>query len=249
MPDKNLNTTSEKRKVIIIGASSGIGRELAKVFSYHGFEVGITGRREQLLKEISAELKTKTYISSFDVANTQTAIPALESLIKQMGRVDFIIISAGVGSINEPLEWQYEKETDETNVLGFTAMANVSFKYFLQNGSGHLAAISSIAGLIGNSLAPAYSSSKAYISIYLKSLRNKALKTKKPIYVTDILPGFVRTAMAPGDNLFWVASPEKATLQIYEALIKKKRVAYITRRWALIAWLIKIMPSWILSKI
>ena len=237
------------KKVIIIGASSGIGKELAKIFASKDYEVGIAARRTDLLKELATEMPTKTYTATIDVSNPETAIQLLEKLIKDMGDVEVIIISAGTGYLNPSLSWSQEKDTIDTNVSGFTAMAGVAIRYFMRKKSGHLVGISSIAGIRGSNVCPSYNASKAYVSNYLEGLRKKAAKEKLPIMVTDILPGLVNTAMAKGDGLIWVASPQKAAIQIYRAIQRKKRTAYITKRWAIVAWLYKIMPGFIYDKI
>jgi len=237
------------KKIIIIGATSGIGKELAKVFSSNDFEVGIVGRRTNLLEEIASELPTKTYTHTINIKDTESAIQSLEKLIKDMHDIDILIVNSGIGHINPELNWSQEKETIDTNVSGFTAMANVAMRYFIERGSGHLVGISSIASIRGSRIAPAYNASKAFMSNYLEGLRAKAIKNKLPIAITDIQPGFVDTAMAKGDGLFWVASPQKAAKQIYNAIIQKKKLAYITKRWALIAWLFKIMPNILYNKI
>mgnify|MGYP001469401312 FL=1 len=121
--------------------------------------------------------------------------------------------------------------------------------YFLQRGSGHLVGISSIAALRGNSDAPAYNASKAFVSNYLEGLRIKAVKSRKPVFVTDILPGFVETRMAQGEGFFWVAKPERAAEQILAAIRAKKRRAFIPRRWRLIAFLMRFMPDFLIEKI
>jgi short-subunit dehydrogenase len=122
-------------------------------------------------------------------------------------------------------------------------------KLFLAQGYGHLAGISSIAALRGSWEAPAYNASKAFASNYLEGMHAKAVKSGKPIYVTDIQPGFVDTAMAQGEGLFWIASPQKAANQILEAIRKRKRHAYITRRWRLIGWILKLLPDFIYTKL
>ena len=237
------------KKTIIIGASSGIGKELTKIFASHGFEVGIAARRTDLLNELFAEIPTKIYTATIDIKNTDIAIQSLEKLIKDVGDVDIIVISSGVGHMNSLLDWSKEKETIETNVSGFTAMAGVAMHYFIQKRSGHIVGISSIASIRGDNAGPAYSASKAFMSNYLEGLRKKVAKEKIDITITDIQPGFVNTAMAKGDGLFWVASPQKAAKQIYKVIQQKKKKAYITKRWAIIAWLLKIMPDFIYDKI
>lgn len=233
------------KKAIIIGASSGMGRELAKVLVSHDYIVGVTGRRTQLLQELQAELHDKCLIRTMDVANTPTAIETFNGLIAEMGGIDLVVISAGTGHGTPDLQWPNEKDTIDTNVLGFTAIADTAFNYFVKQGHGHLVGISSIAAIRGGRYAPAYNASKAFVCNYLEGLRHIAIKAKLPIYVTDIQPGYVDTRMAQGDRIFWRASAEKASQQIYQAIKRKKPHAYVTRRWRLIAWVLKVMPNWL----
>jgi short-subunit dehydrogenase len=237
------------KKVIIIGASSGIGKELAKILASNDYEVGIASRRTDLLNELAAELPTKVHVASIDVSNSLLAILSLEKLIQDMGEVEVVIICAGTGYLNPSLIWSQEKETIDTNVTGFTAMAGVAMRYFINNKSGHLVGISSIASIKGSNICPSYNASKAFISNYLEGLRKKAVKEKLKISITDIQPGLIDTAMAKGEGLFWVSSPQKAAKQIFNAIQQKKKKAYITKRWAIIAWLLKILPEFIYDKI
>jgi short-subunit dehydrogenase len=126
---------------------------------------------------------------------------------------------------------------------------NYTFNYFVQQGHGQLAATSSIASIRGNGWAPAYSASKAFQSVYMEGLHMKARKMKARIFVTDIQPGFVNTKLAKGNGQFWVAPVGKAANQIVQAIDKKKWRAYITRRWWIIAQLMKWAPGWIYHKI
>ncbi|MBI4834679.1 MAG: SDR family NAD(P)-dependent oxidoreductase [Planctomycetes bacterium] len=237
------------KKAIIIGATSGIGRELAKILSQNDYVVGIAGRREELLCELQKEITAKTYAKRIDVAQASTAMNSLKELINDMGGMDLLVISAGTGYINPEVDWEKEKETIDVNVSGFAAMANVGIRHFCQEGSGHLVGISSIAALRGSGEAPSYNASKAFISNYLEGIRKKTAKLKLPITVTDIQPGFVDTAMAKGEGLFWVATPAKAASQIFRAIKRKRKHAYITKRWRIIAWMLKIMPDWIYNRL
>lgn len=237
------------KKVIIIGATSGIGEELARVFSLKGYETGLTGRRLHLLKKISAQLPAKTYICEMDVKNTETARSSLEKLIKEMNGVDIIIVNAGVLNRNPGLDWVLEKETIDTNVLGFTAIATAAMRYFIEKGSGHLVGISSIASIRGGDKSPAYSASKAFMANYLEGLSRKAVKENLPVTITDIQPGFVRTQMIKKEETFWVASARRAAEQIYDVIKRKKRKAYITKRWVIIAGLLKILPGWLYRRV
>lgn len=237
------------KKAIVIGASSGIGRELARVLSRGSYAVGLAGRRADLLKSLQNEITGASFIKHIDVSKQDEAIGHLEEFILEMGGLDLIVISSGVGFINPELGWKAEKDTVDVNVSGFAAMAGVAFKHFLKQDYGHIVGISSVAALRGGAEAPAYNASKAFVSNYLGGLRQKAAKAGAAITVTDIKPGFVNTAMAKGEGLFWVASPEKAAYQIYRAIEGRRKHAYITRRWRLMAWLLKFMPDWIYNKL
>ena len=230
------------KKAIIIGATSGIGKGLAQKLANENYVVGITGRRSELLNELKSQNPNVFHPKTFDIIDTKKIVENLENLTKELGGLDLLIISSGTGDLNENLDYEIEKRTIETNITGFTCIANWAFNYFEDQKAGHLVAITSVGGLRGSRIAPAYNSSKAYQINYLEGLRQKAQKLKKPIFVTDIRPGFVDTAMAKGEGQFWVASVEKATSQIYNAIKRKKKIAYITKRWRFIGIILKRIP-------
>lgn len=229
------------KKVIIIGATSGIGRALALCLANQGCELGITGRRRELLESLQTELATESRLAQFDLVDTDQSVQAFNQLVKDMGGVDIVIINSGVGSINPDFPLDEELDTVAVNVAGFTTIANLAFHHFSSNQGGQLVGISSVAAVRGGPVA-SYNASKAYVSSYLEGLACRAYAQKKEIVVTDIRPGFVNTAMAQGDGLFWVASPERAASQIVDAIKKKKRVVYVTKRWRLVATLISLLP-------
>ena len=129
----------------------------------------------------------------------------LAKFIKEMDGVDLIVFSAGTGDMNNGLSWPLENEAIKTNVTGFAALVNVAMHHFTEKGFGHLVGISSIAALRGGRESPAYNASKAFESNYLEGLRQKVRKSGLPMTITDIRPGFVNTAMAKGDGIFWAA--------------------------------------------
>jgi len=232
-------------KAIIIGASSGIGRELAKILAREGYEIGVVARRKELLVSLQNEIHSSIFIKQADISHPEEAMAHVEALIQDMQEVDLVILSSGVGFPNPEFDWNKDKETIEVNVIGFCAMANVFMKHFLTQGHGHLVGISSIAALRGGS--GSYGASKAFVSNYLESLRHHMAKAHKEITITDIQPGFVDTAMAKGAT-FWVAPVEQAAELIYKAIQKKKSHAYITPRWRPIAWLFKWMPKFLYDR-
>lgn len=232
-----------QKKAIIIGATSGIGRSLATLLARNNYQVGVTGRREALLRESGLEYQ------QMDVTDTTDALRKLEALVALLGGLDLLVFSSGTGDINQTLDFEIEKRAIDVNVTGFTAIVDWAYRYFDRQGNGHLVAISSIAGLRGGADAPAYNATKSYQINYLESLRLKASKTRNSICITDVRPGFVDTAMAKGEGLFWVLPVEEAVRQIYRAIYRKKKVLYISKRWGLLAFLLKRLPFAILKNI
>jgi len=236
------------KKAIIVGASSGIGKQLAKILVLKNYNVGITGRRENLLQEIKDENPEKYFVKSFDISIPFRNSLYLDELVKELGGLDLLVISSGTGNPNENLDFLIEKLTLDTNIYGVTEIADWGFNFFRNQGYGHMAVISSVAGLRGGRFATVYAASKAYQMNYFEGLRQKAKKLKIPFYITDIRPGFVDTAMAKSDYKFWVSSPQVAAKQIYKKLSKKKKIAYITNRWIIIAYIMKLLPKWIYDR-
>ncbi len=205
--------------------------------------MGITGRRDDLLRELKNQFPRQVETACFDVTGTEN-IPRLEALIQKLGGMDLLVYNSGYGEVSKTLDWSIEQFTTQVNVNGFLEIAVYGFNYFARQGHGHLAGTSSLSlrGR-GNGVAPAYSASKAFMSNYLEGLYIKARKMKIAVTITDIQPGFIDTKMAKGEQRFWVAPVNKAAHQIVRALGQKRFRVYITRRWWLIAQLIKILPA------
>ncbi len=230
------------KKVIIIGASSGIGRELALLYAKKNCMVGITGRRAQLLDELHKLYPDQLIPRSFD--NTKDDVEYhIGQLIARLGGLDLLILSAGHGEINTALAWEPEQNTIALNVISWTQIADFTFNYFRQQKHGQLAAITSIASIRGEGRAPAYNASKAYQANYLEGLRKLSVHKRLNIIITDIQPGFVKTDMAKGKGRFWEAPVDVAARQIFAAIENKSRKRYITKRWWLVAQLLKMVPD------
>lgn len=230
------------KKAIIIGGTTGIGRELAVLLAQKKYEVIATGRS---VGE-NADQENIIRFEYMDVTDVENAVKKLKDII--IG-ADLVIISAGTGFINPDLDLEKELATIAVNVTGFTAMADEAYKYFSDHKKGHLVGISSIAALLGDDSAPAYNASKAYVSNYLSGLHKKSVKQKNGVKVTTVLPGFVDTKMAQDEGLFWVAPVNKAAKQILSAIEKRKSEVIITKRWRIVTFLLKIMPDFIYNRL
>lgn len=238
------------KKVAIIGATSGIGRALAKEMHSRDFIVGATGRRIERLEELRHQLKTRVHIQYMDVTERENAIDQLRQLQKNMGGLDIIVLNAGVSRYRDA---SVGRETDlhviDVNIRGFANLASYCFGQFEEQGKGQIVGISSIAGFFGWGLNVSYNASKAFVNNYLQGYRQKANHSDADISVTTIIPGFVESEMtANKKDIFWVASKHKAARQIADAIEREKDEAYITKRWRFVAWGIKIIPNWIWNR-
>ena len=201
------------KKAIIIGATSGIGRELALLLRKQGWKVGVTGRRGDLLEQLRVSSPEGIYTGCFDVTDIDDLDEHLRQLAGQLGGLDLFVVSAGTGQLNPELDPAPELATVDTNVRAFTALCDWAYAWFRKNGGGSLTAITSVAGLIGEAEAPAYSASKAYQIMYLKSLRMAAKKRNPGLSVLEIRPGSVDTRRMQGEGHFWISTAEEAARQ------------------------------------
>lgn len=220
---------------------------MAVEYAKAGYRVGVTARRGELLEQLVAELPGGAAFRAFDIADTDGAIPALKSLVAELGDVEEFVISAAIGNDNPSLAWSREYATLSINVMGCAAMINVAAEHLHARGGGRLVGLSSIAGIRGIGRSPAYAASKAFLSNYLHGIRYRFMRLGVPIVVTDVQPGFVDTRLAGAK--FWMASPEKAARQIIAAVRRGRPHVYVTKRWRLIAWLIRVVPDHVWGRV
>jgi short-subunit dehydrogenase len=235
------------KQAIIVGASSGLGWELAIQLADKGYQLGVMGRREALLNELVEKLPGTHFIQATDVSNAEQSQTELEELIARMGDVELIVLSSGVGLFENKLEWAAEREMIDVNVRGFAALTIVAMGYFTRRGAGHLAGISSMAAHIFGAKTVTYHATKAFVSNYLAGMRQRAIRSGLPITITTIEPGFIKTPMVHGNPL-WMAPVEKGVTQMVAGLLNKKNHIYITKRWRYVAFVADLMPHWLLRK-
>ena len=248
-------TIYEKKKVIIIGASSGIGRELASVFVKNGYLVGALSRNEEKLKAAQEEFGEDFIYELGDVQNNES-IDSVKTLITKLGGCDIFIMNAGIWddarqdlhtkAVLETLDWKQllidQQNVINTNVTGFSHMANFAFEYFVQQKQGHFVGISSVDAVRGNPWAPTYSASKAFESIFMQGWRSIFEMAELPIHITDIRPGFIATHPL-NEGMFWIEPLDVAGQAIFEAIQSKEKIAYITKRWETFAQYLLTVPD------
>ncbi|MBC8602588.1 SDR family NAD(P)-dependent oxidoreductase [Parabacteroides acidifaciens] len=235
--------TSTKR-IIIIGATSGIGNEVARLYIKQGWRIGVAGRRLERLEELRAETPGQIEAIQLDVT-CPDAPERLAELIRKVGGMDVFLLSSGVGSQNRALDPEIELATVQTNTVGFTRMVTAAYGYFKEHGGGQLAVISSIAGTKGLGAAPSYSATKRYQNTYIEALDQLAQMEKLPIVFTDIRPGFVKTDLLKNDKYPMLMSPEYVARKIVKAIGRKKRRAVIDWKYAILVFFWKLIPGFI----
>ena len=242
------NQSNNPKRAIIIGASVGMGKELARLLAAEGYIVGITARRIELLQEIQHNIPSKTYSAYMDVSQPEQAIEILDNLIEEMGGLDLILFAAtGFWDCDfENNDWKKSLPVLTVDVIGFFALARTALNFFETQGYGHLVGFSSIDGIRGIAAHPAYSASKAFCSRYLEAERNKYMQKNIPIHITELCPGWINskgdTDYTQLPQAYWVESLEDACKDIMDAIRNKEQVAYITRRWEKVAQLLQHIP-------
>lgn len=224
------------KRAIVIGASSGIGREVARLLISEGWTVGVAARREAMLQDLGA-----TTIACIDVT-AEDATQRLRRLIEDIGGMDLFFYASGIGHQNRQLREDIEISTMQTNGLGFTRMIGEAYRYFAerqeQDGTkewGHIAAITSIAGTKGLGPAPAYSATKAMQNVYLQALEQQAHQRGLRIRFTDIRPGFVDTALLKGDFRYpMMLQPKNVAREIVSAIKAHDHIRVIDWRYRLL---------------
>lgn len=233
-----------QKRAVVMGASSGIGREVAKLLLANGWQVGVAARREDMLREL-----LPTALLSIDVTSDD-APGRLLQLAELLGGMDLYVHVSGIGHQNRELCEHIELQTVETNAKGFVRMTGEAFRYFASKGGGHIAAISSIAGTKGLGPAPSYSATKALQATYLQALEQQACQRGLDICITDLRPGFVDTDLLSGDFRYpMMLRPERVAQQIVRAIARKRHVVVIDWRYRLLTALWRCLPRWLWRRI
>lgn len=242
-------------RAIVIGASSGIGEALARELVRRGATVALVARRAERLAGIAKALETehgagRARAYPHDVRRVADVAALFERIAAELHGVDLVIYAAGVMPAVGPDEYDVVRDRAmlETNLLGAMAWLGEAARWFTVARAGAIVGISSTAGERGRRNAPAYGASKAGLNCYLESLRNRL--SRYGVRVLTVKPGFVRTSMLDGrSGLFCVAEPELAARQICDALGGRAQTIFVTRRWRLVSWLLRAMPSVVFRRI
>lgn len=237
------------KRIVIVGATSGIGLETARRFIAAGWTVGAAGRRAEELERLRAEAPQNVVTERIDIMS-EDADEALLRLVGRMGGMDVYLHVAGVGFQNPQLGEDVEMLTAATNVAGFTRMVSAAYRYFAAHGGGRIAAVSSIAGTRGLGMAAAYSASKRYQNTYLDSLAQLARMAQLDIRFTDIRPGFVATPLLDdGKRYPMLMRPERVARRIFDAVLRGRRSVVVDARYAVLVFFWRLIPRFVWERL
>ena len=236
------------KKAIIIGATSGIGQEVAKCLLLDGWQIGVAGRRQSALENLQRAAPDQIQIQTLDVTQ-EDAGEKLNMLIDKVGGMDLFLLSSGIGFQNTNLNMEVELNTAYTNVEGFIRMVDTAFIYFRKSGGGHLAVISSIAGTKGLGVAPAYSATKRFQNTYIEALAQLARMQHLDIHFTDIRPGFVATDLLKSGKYPMLMKADRVAQHIIKALREKRRVVVIDGRYRVVVFFWRMIPRWLWERL
>ncbi len=241
---------------VIVGASSGIGAALARKLAAEGHRVALLARNEAALNALAESIRAAhgaeaARVYPHDVTDYEAVPDLFRRILAEMERIDAVIYTAGVLHPVAEDEYDFTKDRPmlEVNLLGAVAWLGQAAAYFQTQGYGHIVGISSVAGDRGRVKNPAYQASKAGLTNYLESLRNRL--SRHGVHVLTVKPGFVDTPMLrqAGGAAFWVIPPAKAADDIVKALRKKKQVIYTPARWRWLMLAIQHIPSFIFRRL
>lgn len=234
------------KKIIIIGASSGMGMRIATDFARMGWRVGIAARREDRLKAVKDLYPDRIEYMAIDVT-AQDAVDRFYKLIELIDGMDYLLYAAGCGWRNPQLDDARDRQTLDVNVVGFTRIVNAAYKYFKDTANfhrGHIAVITSVAGVKGIGISATYSASKRYQWTYLQALDQLAHQQHVNVAITDIRPGFVDTPLLAGDkNYPLLMSIDYVAPRIERAIMRGRRIAIVDSRWAVVTALWRLVPD------
>ncbi|MCI9607131.1 MAG: SDR family NAD(P)-dependent oxidoreductase [Muribaculaceae bacterium] len=234
------------KKIIIVGASSGIGERIATDFARAGWRVGVAARRVERLNAIKELYPANVAVAEIDVTR-QDAVKNFNGLIELTDGMDILLYAAGTGFYDPDLEDTRIDTTLSTNVTGFARIVAAAYRYFKATANrtpGQIAVITSVAGTKGIGVAAAYSASKQFQQRFINALEQLAYQQQVNVRFTDIRPGFVRTPLLDPEKEYpMIMSIDQVAPLIETAILKRKRRATIDSRWAIVNGIWRLVPQ------
>ncbi len=242
------------KRVVVVGATDGLGKALAAEYASRGAWVCLVGRNAGKLESVRAEISARHPDATVtavlcDLREPGRIAPAFHEAVASIGHCDLFLYNAGVmfhgdGVTAEP---EKDREAMEVNAVAAVEMLGHAANYFREARRGQIAALSSIAGDRGRKGNPAYNASKAALTTFLEGLRGRLFPFG--VKVSTVKPGFVGTKMTAGKKgLFWVAPPQEAARIIADRLGRGDEVFYVYRRWGVLALALRLVPRFLFKR-
>jgi short-subunit dehydrogenase len=241
---------------LVIGASSGIGAALTELLVEQGYYVAAVARRETLLAELCSRLNEnadpgpRALYYCHNVTDFADVSALFQQIAVDLGGLDMVVYVAALQPAMDPDEYDFEKDAAmaKVNLMGAMAWLSQAAVRFQRAGHGHIVGVSSIAAVRGRRANPGYNATKAGFDTYVEALRNRL--SQHGVSVTTIRPGLVDTRLLENAaKTFWVISPAKAAQLIFQAVRRRKQVAYVPGRWRLVALMVTHVPSFIFRRL
>jgi len=243
--------TSSLGKVIVVGASSGMGAALTRQLARRGSSVAAVARRADLLDDVRATAPDRIHTYAFDTSDVDQVPALFERIVSELGGLDGLIYAAGAMPPIAEGEYTFDKDRTmvDVNLLGALAWMNLAAARFEAARAGTIVGISSVAGERGRRKNPAYAATKAALTTYLEALRNRC--SRYGVNVVTAKPGFVDTDMTKGmPGLLWLISADEAATRIL-ALADRQNSAsgFVPKRWGLVLAIVRSVPSFVFRRL
>ena len=244
-----------RRRAILVGASGGIGSFLSRKLANDGYTLALVDRNKAALQSLCDGInkiagETRAVIYEHDVTDYASVPDLLRRIIADIGGLDLFVYLAGIiyfPDINE-FNFKEDRKVMDVNVLGAMAWMSEIAPLFQSAKSGQIVGISSVAGDRGRVANPVNSTSKAALTTYLESLRNRL--TRHGVHVMTVKPGFVKTDMLRGvKKVMFAVEPEQAADLILNGIRKRKQTIYVSGIWRWIMLVIQHIPSFIFRRL
>lgn len=240
--------TEDLRTAWISGASSGLGAAIARRLAARGVEVILSARRREPMEELAAAIRTaggRARVEPLDVSDPAATVAALRRIDDEVGGIDLVIANAGIGGSRwaGKLEWKDIEDTLSINVEGAAASLVALLPRMIERGRGHLVGISSLAGYRGMPASAAYGASKAFLMVFLESLRMDLRDTG--VSVTDVRPGFVRTPLTDRNRFHmpFLMEVDDAAARIVDGISRRQEVVAFPWPLALAVRISRLIPA------
>jgi short-subunit dehydrogenase len=246
-----------RKNILITGASSGLGRGMAREYAKLGRNLALCARRVERLEELKGELCAahpgiQVFVRSLDVMQFEQVFEVFRAFKADLGTLDRIIVNAGIGK-GQPVGTGYfraNRQTAETNFVAALAQCEAAVEIFRQENAGHLVTISSMSALRGmRGNVTTYAASKAALASLSEGIRLDLRRT--PIKVSTIYPGYIRSEINEKvKSTPFIVDTEEGCVAMVKAIEQERDEAYVPRwPWTVLGFLMKRMPLSALSRL